>query len=229
MNYIWEPLIQMMQRESAPERLCYRVQDSRVSPYLELQPDSLYEEDFSEGAFSHIDVNPYLRFESLFEAFVTPDDLGYGEFNEAFADVILHELADLDFKSGRSKREYYLRFILSDLADGIFGGLEDYRRFSIPETRVLAEEVLTLYQTCDYFACIMDAVGKLFPFCQVFLRDSDEIVFYMREEKEENSFGRIRFLIRLFLPVTVPYVVHWNKTYGVAGYDATMGLEDFIL
>ena len=41
-NQIWAPYLVMLQQEGKLEKLHYRVKNNRVSPYLELQADSLY-------------------------------------------------------------------------------------------------------------------------------------------------------------------------------------------
>lgn len=229
MNYIWEPLIKMQQQDMNLEELHYFVQNSRVSPYLELQADSLYEKNLTKDAIAHIDTNPYTRFPEIFEKFITADNLGYEEFNESFADIILHYLADLDLKSGMSKREFYIRFVIADLEQGAFGSKEKLGEFTVTEKRVLADGLLTLYQTTDSINCLIHVINCILPFCQVLIRDGEEIVFYMRETQNTGTETKIQFIIKLFLPIQFPFVLHWMKTYGLAGYDETMKLEEFVI
>ena len=95
-NQIWAPYLVMLQQEGKLEKLHYRVKNNRVSPYLELQADSLYGNGTYADGDAQLDVNPYVRFFSVFDPLLTPDDLGYEEFDQALSDVLLHYLADLD-------------------------------------------------------------------------------------------------------------------------------------
>lgn len=229
MNFIWEPLIQMMRQDMRLEKLHYYVRNNRVSPYMELQQDSLYEKELTEASAAHTDVNPYVRFSELFERFMVPDDLGYTEFSEAFGDVLLHYLADLDIKSGMCKREFYIKFILSDLEKGSACAIEELEGLSVTEKRAIADGLATLYETADFMNCLIGVIHELLPYCQILTRDEEEIVFYMREQKNGASEQRIRLIITLFLPVWILYVIHWEKTFGLTGYDNTMRLGGFVI
>lgn len=229
MNYIWEPLIKMQQQGMALEELHYFVLNNRVSPYLELQADSLYEKELTKESIAHIDTNPYVRFPEIFQKFITADDLGYGEFNEALADVVLHYLADLDMKMGMGKREFHIRSTIKDLEQGAMGSKEEFGAFTAWEKRVLADGLLTSYQTADPIGCLVHVIGSLLPYCQVLARDGEEIVFYMREPENKRAEVRAQWAIKLFLPIQYNYVIHWMETYGVAGFDGTMGLEGFVV
>lgn len=229
MNLIWEPLIKMQQQGINLEELHYFVQNNRVSPYLELQATSLYEKNLTKETVAHIDINPYTRFAEIFDKFITADNLGYEEFNEKLADVMLHYLADLDLKLGMSKREFYIKFMIVDLERDALGCKTEFNQFSIIEKRVLVDGLLTLYETGDFIYCMIHVIHDLLPICQILIRDGEEIVFYMRETEQVAMETRINLIIKLFLPIEVKFVIHWTKTYGIVGYDETMYLEEFIL
>lgn len=104
-NHIWGPYLAMLQQEGNLADLYYKVKDNRVSPYLELQADNLYGNGHS-GKYLKLDVNPYIRFLKIFEPLLSPDDMGYEEFNQALSDILLHYLADLDLKSGMCRQDF---------------------------------------------------------------------------------------------------------------------------
>ena len=83
-NHIWGPYLAMLQQEGNLADLYYKVKDNRVSPYLELQADNLYGNGHS-GKYLKLDVNPYIRFLKIFEPLLSPDDMGYEEFNQALS------------------------------------------------------------------------------------------------------------------------------------------------
>ena len=182
-----------------------------------------------DGNFSKLDVNPYIRFFAIFDSLLTPDDLGYEEFNQALSDILLHYLADLDLKLGMCKQDFYIGFLVKDIEKGAVGGLEELKEFMGTEKREIAKWLLCFYRTGDGVFCLLRAAKKLLPSCEIFVREGEEFVFHMREPWNEQTEKRLLFLIGLFLPVSASYTVHWIKTYGVVGYEETMELESFVL
>lgn len=228
-SQIWGPYLAVHKQGGNRKDLHYHVKNTNVSPYIELQADSLYESDSYEDGFPHLDVNPYVRFFSIFDPFLTPDDLGYEEFNEAFADIILHYLADLDLKADMCRQDFYQKFILQDMEAGVFGGLTDLAEFTGMEKHEIAWHILSFYHTADALSSLKKAVEQLQPECKIYIREGQEIVFYMRQPWNEKDEKRLNYLIRLFLPLSYSSTVHWMRTYGVTGYDGTMQIGEFVL
>ena len=198
-----------LKREESPAKLHYTVGNHRVSPYLELQADDLYSEGFYRDGFSHLDVNPYVRFFSIFNPLLTPDNM--------------------DVRPGMCKQDFYIGFLVRDMEQGAFGGLDELTFFTGSQKRVIAKWLLCFYQTGDGIGSLLGAVRALFPVCEVFIREGGEIVLHMREPQSEAAGKRLGYLVRLFLPLSCDYTVHWMETYGVIGYDETMGQEGFLL
>lgn len=228
-NHIWAPYLVMLQQEKDPTRLHYVVKHNRVSPYLELQAESLHGNGTYEDGMARLDVNPFVRFSRIFAPFLTPDDLGYEEFEQALSDIMLHYLADLDIKMGMCRHDLYLSLLMRDLDRGVYGGLDELKVFRKMEKRVIAEWLITFYRTGDGAYSLSGAVNALLPVCKIYIREGEEFVFYMREPPDETDQKKIRFLIRLFLPLFCSCTIHWTRTYGVLGYEETMQMEDFIL
>lgn len=227
-NQIWGPYLAIKQQEKSTAGLHYKVKDNRVSPYLELQADDLYGNRYDKG-YSKLDVNPYIRFFSVFDSLLTPDDLGYEEFNQALSDIFLHYLADMDLKLGMCKQDFYLGFLVKDIEEGAFGGIGWLGEFTGIEKYEVAKWLLCFYQTGDSAYCLSGAAKKLLPSCEIVIREGEEFVFYMREPQNVHTEKRLFFLIQMFLPFSFAYVVHWTETYGVIGYEETMQLGSFVL
>ena len=228
-NQIWGPYLALLMRDENTAKLHYIVSNHRVSPYLELQADDLYRDGSCMGAFSQLDVNPYVRFFSVFDPLLTADNLGYEEFNGALSDILLHYLADLDVRFGMCREDFYIGFLVKDMAEGAFGGLEELAFFTEAEKRTAAKWLFCFYRTGDGIGSLLGAVKVLLPVCEVFVREGEEIVFYMREPQGEAAERKLMYLIRLFVPLSCDYTGHWMETYGVIGYDETMQQEGFLL
>jgi len=130
---------------------------------------------------------------------------------------------------GMRRHDFHIRLLVRDLEQGVYGGLAELKEFSWMEKRILAEWLLRFYQTGDSADSLLGAVRVLLPVCRVYIREGEEFVFYMRQPQDETEEKRLRFLIRLFLPLACSCTIHWTMTYGVAGYEETMRLEDFVL
>ena len=227
-NQIWGPYLAVKQQERNTAELYYMVKNNRVSPYLELQADDLYGNRY-DGNFSKLDVNPYIRFFAVFDSLLTPDDLGYDEFNQALSDILLHYLADLDLKLGMCKQDFYIGFLVKDIEEGAVGSQDGLKEFKGTEKREIAKWLLSFYRTGDSVFCLSKAAKKLLPSCEILVRESEEFVFHMREPWNEQTEKRLLFLIQMFLPLSASYTIHWVETYGVVGYEETMRLESFVL
>lgn len=228
-SQIWGPYLAMRQQERDMSGLFYRVKNVRVSPYLELQADSLYENGSYGDGFAHLDANPYLRFFSIFDPLLSPDDSGYDEFDTALADILLHYLADLDLKMGMSSYDFYRSFLVREMEAGVFGALDELSAFSYMEKQEIASQLLRFYHTGDGPGTLQNAVEALLPECRIYIREGWEFVCYMRQPYDGTEKQRLDYLIRLFLPLSCACTVHWMQTYGVTGYDGTMRTGDFIL
>ena len=228
-NRIWAPYLMMLQQEKDLSRLHYTVKNNRVSPYLELQAESLHGNGTYEDGRARLDVNPYVRFFSIFDPLLTPDNLGYDEFERALSDIMLHYLADLDIKMGMCRHDFYIALLMRDLDRGVYGGLKELEVFTKMEKRVIAEWLITFYHTGDGPCCLSGAARVLLPICAIYIREGEEFVFYMRQPQDDTEEKKIRFLIRLFLPLACSCTIHWTQTYGVLGYEETTQMEDFIL
>ena len=228
-NQIWAPYLSVIRNGGDLPRLHYTVKHTRVSPYLEMQADSLHGNGTSEDGQARLEVNPYVRFFSIFDPLLTSEDLGYEEFEQALSDIMLHVLADLDLKMGMCRHDFYIRFFMRDMEQGVFGGANELAVFSVTEKRMAAEWLLSFYRTNDASASLLGAVHAVLPDCEIYIREGEEFVFYMRQPWEETAEKKLRYLIRLFLPLSCLCTIHWTKTYGVVGYEDTMQLEDFVL
>lgn len=229
MNFIWEPILQLQQWEREVWSLHFVVQNNRVSPYLELQGKDFYGESLTKERIAHLDVNPYVRFPELFERLLPSDSLDYPELKEEFADILLHFLADLDRKRGRSKREYGIRFLWKEMEQGIVCRKEEWEAFSVIEKRMLVDAILTLYETGEFGFLLLHVTERVFPHCQVLQKDKEEVVFYMREPETEQARRKLQGILSFFLPVPIPFVIHWEHTYGVVGFEETLKLGEFVI
>jgi len=249
MNYIWYPLIEAIVAGYDTTKIHYRVCDKvffdslssetvrinanahHVSPLLEYLPLALYDPDNSvslEDKLTHADVNPYLRFTSIFSHILRPER--HDQNDLIVCDIITHMLAHIDRICGMSKRDFHILLIIEEIENGCFGGMkEDFRLFNAAEKRALAEGLLVLYETSNSIRCLDTLFHMIMTDFQVRLRDNEEVVFYNPNGFDEREDKKLRFIIKLFLPIDFQYAIHWRYTYGSIDHDESMILESFVL
>ncbi len=300
MNYIWELLIGVKQKELNPNDMHYFASGNTVSPYLELIMNISNRNDIDKEVISGVEVNVYHRFLSIFNKLLLPDyknntllenksvgllndsdeaenivnetniskdisvnkelnenDIstnkdnivgkvtsydsleieeeneedkkGVIELRDILTDIILHHMADVDLRSFMNRNEYYIKFLISDMENGAFGNEDDFRLFSLVEKRFLVRELLSMYKTMEYMSSLKNIGDRMFPYAQVYIRDNEEIVFYMREPKDEELEKKLNYVIKLFVPIDVKHKIHWMITYGIIGFENTIKVEEFIV
>ena len=202
-----------------------------VSPLLEYMPLALYDPDNAvslEDKLMHADVNPYHRFTSIFNHILLPERHDHNDL--IICDIVTHMLAHIDRICGMCRRDFRILVIIEEIENGCFGGMkEDFRLFSTAEKRALAECLLMLYESSNSIRCLDTLFSIIMTDFEVRLRDNEEVVFYNPYGLNKKEDKKLHFIIKLFLPIDFPYVVHWQYTYGSVDHDESMILESFVL
>lgn len=248
MNYIWYPLIEAIQSGYDTTKIRYRVSDRKfhydvgddtlcysagahhMSPYLEYMPVVLFDPDktlTSEDKFSRVDVNPHHRFGSIFNHILKPERNDPNDL--VICDIITHMLAHIDRICGMSKRDFIIFLVLKEIDDGCYGDKEVIKLFNVLEKRVLAEALITLYKTSNGLRCLADLFTRIMTDFFIMIRDKKEVVFCNLYGFDDEENKKLLFIIKMFLPIDFPFVIHWKYTYGTIGLDESMALEEFVL
>ena len=116
MNYIWELAIKALEQGIEPIDIYYKF-GRPFSGYMELSFNELNE----TNVLPVIEINPYYRYYSIFKELFEPNVTENPEIIEVVHDLAIHHLSDIDVLQGMNKREYHIRFVVSDLNNGVFG------------------------------------------------------------------------------------------------------------
>jgi len=249
MNYIWYPLIEAIVADYDTNKIHYRVCDKvffdtfdgetirinanahHVSPLLEYLPLALFDPDNAvslEDKLARADVNPYHRFTQIFSNILNPERNDQNDL--IVCDIITHMLAHIDRICGMCKRDFRILIIIEEIENGCFGDIiDDFRLFNTVEKRALAECILMFYGSSKSLRCLDTLFHMIMTDFEVRLRDNEEVVFYNPYGFNEKEDTKLRLIIKLFLPIDFPYVIHWQYTYGSVDHDESMVLESFVL
>jgi len=230
MIYVWELILKALSQGIDEKNIRFRVFGGNTSPHLEMVLSSFIHQDrLPEYLLSDVAVNPYIRFSDIFYEWIPPEKNIYPEFNDALADIIVHYLARLDLKSGMTRREYQIKFIEDDIENGLFGDGEVFAALNQAEKKRIAVEILNLYKTNDYMNCLRRVSDELLPYMQILDKSGGEIIFWCREAENEKTRGKLMLIAKLFMPLNIKRVIHWEYTYGVIDKPETMKLEQFVM
>ena len=249
MNYIWYPMIEAIQADFDTTKIHYRVCDTtffdtldgeavrisanahHISPLLEYMPLAIYDPDgvvTLEDKLARVDVNPYQRFTAIFSHILKPER--YDPNDLIVCDIITHMLAHIDRICGMRKRDFRILSIIDEIERGCFGNARDvFSLFTVKEKRALAEGLIMLYETSNNLRCLDVLLHIIMTDFEVRLKDNEEVVFYNPYGFNEQEDKKLRFIIKLFLPVDFLFVIHWQYTYGSIDHDESMILESFVI
>ena len=248
MNYIWYPLIEAIEADYDTTKIHFRVCDRvffdtlddekvrvsarahHISPLFEYMPLALYDPDKTVGLeekLSRVDVNPFHRFTRIFSQILSPER--YDPNDLVICDIVTHILAHIDRICGMRMRDFRLLLMINEIEIGCYGNIkEGFRLFSISEKRAVAEILIMLYETSNCLRCLDALFQIIMTDFEVRLRDNVEVVFYNPNGYDEREDKKLQTIVKLFLPIDFPCVIHWRYTYGSIEHDESMILERFV-
>jgi len=231
-GYIWYPFIKSICNNKDIVNIHYKlggsntkdfVGNAAISPFLEYVPKTISASN--DDDYSTVDVNPYFRFKKVFKDILnTENNLNY----EILCDIIMHTLVNIDRICGMNRRDFLIMTIIDEIDEGYYGS-EAVKLFNTVEKRFLAEVLIMFYNTSDSLSCLTALFKMILTDFQITLKDNEEFIFYNPDPFDKQKVEKIKFVIKLFLPIGFPYTIHWRYSYGYVGYSESMNCEEFVL
>ncbi|MCE5285302.1 MAG: hypothetical protein LLG02_05600 [Pelosinus sp.] len=230
MNYIWDMAIKAARHGIKTKDITFSCSKS-YSPYMELAF-----EDINTTALRPpvtIEINPYYRFCSIFQALTDINFVGQQELRAVLFDIIVHDLLFLDCQQGLTKWEYYGKFILYDIKNGVFGPKvkDNMSAFTIDELDFVLSNIITLYRTQASLYLFKKVVRMIFAGSIIYYRSEDtpEMLIYLGVKETKNNRRKINALLALFMPMGFAFRIYWEKHFGIIDYEQTMGIDNIII
>lgn len=224
MNYIWELAIKTKESEINEDDIFFKF-GKPFSGYMELSFENMNQND----VLYEVEINPYYRYYKIFKKLFDPNIEENNEFIEVTHDLAIHHLKDIDVLMGMNKKEYYIKFIIDDIKNGLFG---DYIKskidfFSKEEQQILGNNILNLLSMGEGIYFLKDTMRKIFTNTYIFSNASekDEIVFFLRTKKTKEKEEKLELIKYLFLPFKCIVEVYWENIFGVIGVDKLMKID----
>jgi hypothetical protein len=218
MSYIWEKYLSE-NRYKVAKKIC---------PYIEV---------FNNQG-EDIEVNPLLRFSTLFELIGSKDILEYiyeddkteseNEENKAkLENVVFHFLAQLDKNKGLYFRQTLIEKIRNEISDGLYGEFvqKSWGTLSSKEQETILYG-LSQRRLLDNENFFMDTINKIFPASSLFYeRNTNLYYLYIYEENTEDNIKKYELIKYLFWNKNYTLQVVWKYYYGIIGVSDTMKID----
>ena len=229
MNYIWEILLAAQEEGITEEELRFQ-QAENPSPYMETAYQDM---NLRTIRNSRIPVNPLYRFSGLFEKIVDRNLSDYSKTREIFLDVMLHYLAHTDLRMGLHKQEYYYKFLLNELENGIFGGKakEALQLFGRKEKKYIVMALMEVYQTGYAVRIFSHLIQMIYENSIVYMSHdrANEMYLYVGVKESAKEKMKIQFLTDTFLPIGEQVRIFYGEHFGIVDVGDTMVLDHILL
>jgi hypothetical protein len=224
MNYVWDLVIKAHHAGIPIEKLTF-IPAKVYSPYMELSNEHL---NF-KAIEPEIELNPYYRFYEIFKDLFDINNEEDRELRNVLFDVVIHFLTRIDLRQGMNKTEYYIRFILREIAGGSFGPVvrERFGLLNESEQNIVAENVYRLLLTGEMLYLLKDTMQKIFNNSTIYANyeTTNELLFFIACEKNELNVEKLELIKELFLPLKFVTIIYWKDHFGIIGMDETMHMD----
>jgi hypothetical protein len=230
MNYIWDILLKA-DGQNIPRKNLKFVQAQIRSPYMELAFDELNAVSLPEDNI--IEVNECYRFYEVFKDLFNINVNESRELREVLLDILLHYLGELDFKKGLCKTEFYKKFLMRDMLNGVFGEkiAESINCLEKDERDTFFYGIITLYKTGFSIELFKNIIRKIYKNSIVYSNNEQpkHMFIYLDEVKTEKNEKKIELIIDTFLSIEMKPYVFWDKHFGILGLDYTMKINETVM
>nr|WP_209018376.1 iron-dependent peroxidase [Paenibacillus polymyxa] len=227
-NYVWDLLMRAREQGLDVDKFRF-VPAVSYSPYMELSLAELNTSHLEQV----VEINPYYRFYSIFRDLFPPDAEEYLELRESLFDIMMHFLAEMDLYQGMNRREYHIRFVQRDIAEGIFGPKvkEGFGQLNREDQDVIAEGLLRLYETGEAVHLLKETMRRVFHRSIIYTNceEKDELLIYIGQEETPLSRIKVDLILDLFLPARFTTELYWTSHFGILEEDPTMKIDAIAL
>lgn len=229
MNLAWEVALRAIEQEMDARDLHYKP-DCNGSPYRETAFQDI---NLSRLMSQEVEINPLYRFTHIFGFLFDINLREWPELREMMFDVYMHYQSQMDLRRGLTKSEYYIRAILKDILNGVYGtaAAEAIILFENEDVKNILYGMLRRFQEQDPIEIFRQVVRSIYPRAVIY-RNADvyrEILMYLPIEKSDQEQRKIEFLISMFLDINYTVYVFWTYHFGVIGIDETLKFGEMVM
>lgn len=229
MNYLWEVALRSDDCEIPRENLRY-IPAKSCSPYMEVSFVDLNTQVPDER---EIEANPLYRFAAVFGTLFDINLTACPKTRAVLFDICMQYIIQIDLRQGLTKSEYYLRYILKDILNGVYGveAAQAISLFTPKERRSILTCMLTLYRCSVSVTLFRKVMRALYPESIVYVNNDlfREILIYIGIKETVDERKKIDFILSVFLQVNYTTHLFWEHHFGIIDVEETMLLDDMVL
>ena len=229
MNYAWEAALAADSLGIPREKVRY-VPVQNGSPYTEVVLETINSRSI-EG--TEVEINPFYRFAQEFATVFDVNLKGYEKTRLLFFDITMQYMVQLDLRQGMSKQEYALRFLLTDLLEGVCGNqaARIMEHFEKDKLCRLLRLILKLYQCGSSIYLFKEVMRCMYPDSLVYSNNEAvrQVLVYIGKKETEDERERLKFLQDMFLPINYEVFLFWEHHFGIIDIDETMILDEMVI
>jgi hypothetical protein len=231
-NYIWYLLTCFVEKEK--NTMNFQIA-KKISPYLELNLENLtnIECEINSEPIVNVDVNPFLRFNHIFNYIIDPDAETLDvNVKNLMSNIMLHLLGNVDLYLGQCKKDIIVKKLVSDIEKGCMGKqfAKKFELFKRYEKMLVGDVLYRMYYNLDMLEAFKKIIKLLYQDSIIYDNrySYTNIVLYLNYKEEENK-ERIEFLKDMFLPIGLEIDIFWEKHFGVIDVPVTMVLGEIAI
>ncbi|SFA80150.1 hypothetical protein [Clostridium frigidicarnis] len=230
MNYIWDVLLKSDEECISREKIKFILPEI-CSPYMEISFIDINNTMLPED--KTVEVNPYYRFYDIFKDLFDINMEESKELREVLFDIVVHYLGELDLNQGLCKEEFYKKFFMRDIKNGIFGQelYSDINILSKEELDYILSGLITLYITGVSLHLFNKILKKVFKNNRVYLNQDNpkDMYIYLGQPKTNDLNKKIEIITKLFLPINMNAFIYWDYHFGILDAEKTMVLDEIVM
>lgn len=223
MMYLWEAAL-AAKEEGIPLNEIEFLQTPKGNGYGELALSCFNQTEI--GDMRTMEINTYYRFYSMFKDMFSPDLFECPELRKSLTNVILHQLAENDVRTGMTKDEYYKKMLVTEMIQGTFGKdvVDIFHILNKEEQSILLNGWLRSYRVGSSLSIFTDMIQGLIEDSVVYHNNDcpDEIVIYTRMKKTTQLELKIQVLVDLFLEIHYQAEIFYEYHFGIVEMEDTM-------
>lgn len=230
MNYLWEAMLYL--KEEGLESHQVRFQVAKVySAYMEVSNVFLNQTSIEDNGI--LEVNPFYRFWGIFEDLYAPEATDRLEIKEGITNIILHQLAENDCKSGMTKEFYYKKLLYEDFSEGRYSKeiKDSLELFSDREKEVILSAVLCQYEAGSSLDLFKQILSSFIDDNIIYGNRSNpkELIVYIGSKRGDILEKKIEFLVAMFLDICYQITLYFEYHFGIIGVDETMIMDRIVM
>jgi hypothetical protein len=229
--FLWQVYQEAMGEDVPLESIEFKIA-SELSPYFEVNAESIITHDLFSAPKNLVEVNVFYRFEQIFDTIIQAKKVN-PILLQKLVNMIIHYLASLDFIANQDIVDIQLQLLEKDIHNGNFGSfVKDHLHYFLEkERKVLIKYCRCLYIIGGTLETFVSVVQELYPNSYFYKdrRKPNHYLLYLPVAESSTNEVKINVLKEMFAPLELDITICWNDHFGIIGENQLMILDEILI